>query len=65
MKELERYLGSTYINSFQPDIMTETPATFPSLYMPTIPDLVIWRPKIDAEMTYLNKITSMKPSTKI
>ena len=30
MKELERYLGETYINSCQPAIMTETAATFPN-----------------------------------
>ena len=29
MKDLERYIGATYINSCQPSIMTNTPATFP------------------------------------
>ena len=29
MKELEQYLGTTYSDSFQPAIMTETEATFP------------------------------------
>ena len=29
MKEMERYLGATYSESCQPDIMNETLATFP------------------------------------
>ena len=45
MKELEQYLGTTYSDSCQPAIMTETVATFPNLEMPTITDLVIELPK--------------------
>ena len=39
MKELERYFGSTYIDSFQPAIMTETTVNFPDPEMPTITNL--------------------------
>ena len=35
--------------------MTETAATFPDQDIPTITYLGIERPKIDGEMTYLNK----------
>ena len=55
MKELERYLGTSYRYSCQPAIMTETAANFPNLEMPTITDLGIERPKTDGEMTYLKK----------
>ena len=55
MKELERYLGKTYSDSCQPDIMTATAANFPEPEMPNITDLVNKSPKIDAEMTYLEK----------
>ena len=55
MKELERYLRTTYRDSYQPAIMTETAANSPDPEMPTITDLVIKRPKIDREMTYLKK----------
>ena len=50
---MERYLGATYSNSYQPAIMTETPETFPDTYMPIIiPDMGVERPKTDAEITY-------------
>ena len=35
--------------------MTETPETSPNPYMPTITHLGIENPKIDADMTYLEK----------
>ena len=54
MKELEQYLGATYIDICQPAIITETPYTFPNPEMPTIiPDTGVERPKADAEMIYL------------
>ena len=54
MKELERYLGETYIDSCKPSIMTETPATLPNPEIPTIiPDTGVERLKTDVEMTYL------------
>ena len=55
MKELERYLGTTYSDSFQPAIMTETAANFPDQDMPTIPELGTDRPKTDGDMTHLKK----------
>ena len=55
MKELERYLGTTYSDSCQPAIMTETAANFPDPEMPTITELGTERPKIDGEMSYLEK----------
>ena len=55
IKELDKYLGATYSDSCQPAIMTEIRATFPNPEKPTIPDLGIERPKIDADMTYPNK----------
>ena len=55
MKELERYLGTTDSDSCQPAIMTETAANFPDPDMPTITKLGTERPKIDGEMTYLEK----------
>ena len=55
MKELERYLGTTYSDSCQPAIMTETAANFPDPDMPTINELGTERPKTDGEMTYLEK----------
>ena len=55
MKELEKYLGATYIDSFHLAIMTETESTFPDPYILTITDLGIERPKKDGEMTYLEK----------
>ena len=65
MKELERQLGATYSDSYQPAIMTETAATLPNPEMPTITDLGIERPKTYGEITYLEKIISTRPSTKI
>ena len=55
MKELERYLGTTYSYNCQPAIMTETAANFPDPEMPTITELGTKRPKSDGEMTYLEK----------
>ena len=52
MKYMECYLGENYIDSYQPDIMTETQATFPEPEIPTIiPDTGVKRPKTDTEMT--------------
>ena len=54
MKDLERYLGATYIDSCQPSIMTETPATFHDPEMPTTnPDTGAKLTKKDMDMTYL------------
>ena len=50
MKELEQYLGATYSEICQLDIMTETAATFPDPEMPTITDLGTNLPKTDADM---------------
>ena len=55
MKELEQYLGATYSDSCHPDIMTETVATFPNPEMHRITYFGKERPKIDGEMTYLEK----------
>ena len=55
MKELEQYLITTYSDSFQSAIMTETADNFPNPEMPTITVLGIERPKTDGEMTYLKK----------
>ena len=55
MKELEQYLGTTYSDSCQPAIMTETAANFPDPEMPTITELGTERPKIDGEMNYPEK----------
>ena len=55
MKELERYIGSTYSDSCQPAIVTETSATFPDPQIPTITDLGTECPKKDGETTYLEK----------
>ena len=55
MKELERYLGARYSDSFHLSIITETNATFPDPEMPNITDLGAERPKTDREMTYLEK----------
>ena len=55
MKELEQYLGTTYSDSCQTAIMTETAANFPDQEMPTITELGNESPKTDGEMTYLEK----------
>ena len=55
MKELERYIGTTYSDSCQPAIMTETAANFPDPEIPTITELGTERPKTYGEMTYLEK----------
>ena len=39
MKEIYRYLGTTYSNSCQPAIMDEPEANFPNPEMPTITEL--------------------------
>ena len=55
MKELDRYLGTTYSDSCHPAIMTETADNLPDPEMPNITYLGIERPKTDGEMTYLDK----------
>ena len=55
MKELERYLGATYSDSFQPEITTKTAANFPDPDMSTITDVGTKCSKTDGEMTYLGK----------
>ena len=55
MKELEQYLGTTYSDSCQPAIMTETAANLPDPDMPTITELGTECPRTDLEITYLNK----------
>ena len=55
MKELERYLITTYSDICQPVTMTETAANFPYPEMPTITQFGTERPKTDGEMTYLEK----------
>ena len=56
MKDLERYLGETYINICQPAIITKTLATFSDPDMSTIiPETGTKRPKMDTETTYLKK----------
>ena len=56
MKELEQYLGATYINICQPDIMTKARATFTNPDMPTvIMETGVYRTKNDVETTYLKK----------
>ena len=54
MKYLDWYLEETYNDSCKPDIINETPATFPDPDMPTvIPDTGVVSPKIYMEMIYL------------
>ena len=54
MKYLVRYFEETYSDSCKPDIINETPATFPDPDMPTvIPDTGVVSPKIYMEMIYL------------
>ena len=49
MKDMERYIGATYINSYQPDIMTETPETFSNPEMTKIiPGTGVKHPNTDA-----------------
>ena len=55
MKEMEWYLGKTYSDNCHPAIMTETAAKLPDPEMPTITELGTERPKIDGEMTYIEK----------
>ena len=55
MKELERYIGTTYSAICHPAIMTESAANFPDPEMPTITELGTERPKTDGEMTFLEK----------
>ena len=65
MKEMYPYIGTTYTDSCQPDIMTKTPATFPYLDMPTIMTYTgAENPKTGIEMIYLKKRTSMRPSVR-
>ena len=55
MKEMQQYLGTTYSDRCQPDIMTETAANLPNTEMHTITGFGIERPKTDGQMTYLEK----------
>ena len=55
MNKLERYLWAIYSDIHQPNIMTETPNTFPNPDMPTITGSGIHIPKTDVDMTYLEK----------
>ena len=56
MNELERYLGATCIDIFQPDIIKKTPTIFPDLHMTTIiTDMGANHPKMEGEMTYIWK----------
>ena len=55
MKELDKYLGTTYSDIYQPDITTETAATLPNPEMPTITDLGIKSPKKYGKINYLEK----------
>ena len=64
MKELEQYLREIYSDRFQTAIMNETVETFHDPEMPIITDLGTEHPKTYGEMTYLEKIISMRPSTK-
>ena len=53
---MERYIGTTYSNIWQPEIMTKTPENFPNPQIPTIiPDTGAERPKTGREMTYTRK----------
>ena len=59
IKELEQYMGANYINSSQPEIMTETPSTFPDTnILNNITDTGAERLKNDVEMTYLENINT-------
>ena len=52
MKELERYLGTTYSNICHTAIMIKTPETFPDPDIPTIiPDTRVKHPKTNIEIT--------------
>ena len=64
IKELERYLGETYSDSFQPDITSENAATFSEPDMHTITDQGTERPKTDGDMTYLEKKYQLGHPTK-
>ena len=49
MKELERYLGAIYSDSFQPTLMTKTPMAFPGPYMlTTVTYTLVDHPKTDS-----------------
>ena len=65
MKELEQYLGTTYSDSCQPFIMTETTANFPNPEMPTITDLGTDRQKQMERWPTLRKRILMRPPAKI
>ena len=54
MKYLQRYLGATYRDSCQSDIMIKTLDTFPDPEMSTIaPNMVVQHPNTDVDITYL------------
>ena len=56
MKELECYLGATFINSCQPVIMNKTLENFANQEITTtMMDTGAKLPETDVEMTYLNK----------
>ena len=56
MKEMELYLGTTYRNSCQPEIIIKTTETFSDPDMPTIiSDTGVECPDTDADMNYLEK----------
>ena len=64
MKELDPYLGATYSDIYQAAIITETAATIPDPWIPTITDLGTERPKTDGDMASLKKRISISPSAK-
>ena len=56
IKELDQYLGATYINNCEPAIMIETPDIFPEPDMPKIIlDTGVEHPKTALDMTYLKQ----------
>ena len=56
LKELDQYLGATYINNCEPAIMIETPDIFPEPDMPKIIlDTGVEHPKTALDMTYLKQ----------
>ena len=56
MKDMDQYVGETYIDICQPEILADTLATFPDPDMPIIiPYTGVDHPKMDMEMNYLEK----------
>ena len=65
IKDLERYLGETYIDRRQPAIMAKTMATFFYQEIPKVTtDTSAKSLKMDAEITYLKNIISIKLSVR-